>query len=96
MNFNNPRFITKGVSENVSFELQMFMWNCIDTMQSPKDYFQVFKCTENSGKQKITHIQEEPDYKKEYLINSDTPFYVGKIFVIDDESHSTMLLAEEY
>ena len=96
MNFNNPRFITKGVSENVSFELQMFMWNCIDTMQSSKDYFQVFKCTENNGKHKIIHIQEEPDYKKEYLINSDTPFYVGKIFVIDDESHSTMLLAEEY
>ena len=46
--------------------------------------------------QKIMHIQEEPEYEREYLIISDTPFFVGKIFVIDDETHSTMILAEEY
>ena len=76
--------------------LQMIMWNLIDDMPQPKDYLQVFECTIVGGKQKITHIQEEPEYKKEYLIKTDAPFFVGKIFVIDDENCSTMLLASEY
>ena len=76
--------------------LQFFMLQCIDNMPMPKDYLQVFKCSVYDGKQKITHIQEEPEYKREYLIISDAPFFVCKIFVIDDETHSTMILAEEY
>ena len=76
--------------------LQMIMWNLIDDMPPPKDYLQVFECTIVGGKQKITHIQEEPEYKKEYLIKTDAPFFVGKIFVIDDENCSTMLLTSEY
>ena len=48
------------------------------------------------GKQKIEHIQEDPCYKREYLLQTDTPLLVCKIFVIDDGTHSTMLLAEEY
>lgn len=62
----------------------------------PKEYLQVFKLAKENGNQKITHIQENPEYKREYLLNSDTPFFVGKIYVIDDEQYSTMLLAEEY
>ena len=65
-------------------------------MPKPKDYLQVFTCTESDGKQKIEHIQEEPEYQREYLINIDAPYFIGKIFVVDDETHSTMLLAEEY
>ena len=76
--------------------LQLFMWQCINNMPPPKDYLQVFKVSVYDGKQKITHIQEEPGYQREYLIISDVPFFVGKIFVIDDETHSTMILAEEY
>ncbi len=96
MDFNNKRFITKGVDSLVDPLLQVFMWQCIDSMPPPKDYLQVFKLTEENGRQKITHIQEVPEYLKEYLIQSDTPIFIGKIFVIDDETHSTMLLAEEY
>ena len=96
MNFNNKRFITNGVAEKVNPSLQMFMWQCIDDMPPTKDYLQIFKCSVYDGKQKITHIQEEPEYQREYLIISDAPFFVGKIFVIDDETHSTMILAEEY
>ena len=94
--FENERFITKGVAENISPLLQLFMWRCIDIMPDPKDYLQVFTLEKEEGKLKIKHSQEQPDYMKEYLLNADTPFYVGKIFVIDDETHSTMLLAEEY
>ena len=96
MNFQNKRFITRGVDEKLNPLLQLFMWQCIDEMPGPKDYLQVFKLSVKDGKQRITHTQEIPSYAKEYLLIADAPFYVGKVFVIDDETHSTMLLAEEY
>ena len=96
MEFKGRRFITCGVAEKVDPLMQVFLWHCIDTMTKPKDYLQVFTCTESDGKQKIIHSQEEPEYRREYLIKTDAPFFVGKIFVIDDETHVTMLLAEEY
>ena len=81
----------------MSLLLQLFMWQCIDEMKVPKDYLQVFEFTLENGKQKIIHSQEQPEYKREYLLKlTDTPFYIGKIFVIDDGEHSTMLLASEY
>ena len=94
MNFKNKRFITAGVDSKVSPLLQLFMWHCIDAMPPPKDYLQIFELSAENGKVRIKHIQEEPEYRQEYLI--DAPVLVGKIFVIDDETHSTMLLAEEY
>ena len=96
MAFQNRRFITKGVDSEIDPLLQIFMWQCIDTMLPIKDYLQVFRLTVENGKQKVTHTQEKPEYKMEYLINSDAPVFIGKVFVIDDETHSTMLLAEEY
>lgn len=94
--FENRRFITKGVSENINPLLQLFMWQCIDNMPVSKDYLQIFVLSKENGELKIKHCQEEPDYKEEYLLSADTSFYVGKVFVIDDKTHSTMLLAEEY
>ena len=96
MAFQNRRFITRGVDSEIDPLLQLFMWHCIDTMPQVKDYLQVFNLTAENGKQKITHTQEIPEYKREYLINSDASVFIGKVFVIDDETHSTMLLAEEY
>lgn len=41
--FNNPRYTTKGVTERIPIELQIFMWSAIDTMEvKKKDYLQVF------------------------------------------------------
>ena len=110
MRFKNGRLITAGVDGRVSPLLQLFLWHCIDVMPPPKDYLQIFNCTIFDGKQKITHIQEIPEYRREYLLDVDTSFFsvksfsgsdvpnafVGKLFVIDDDTHSTMLLAEEY
>ncbi len=59
------------------------------------DYLQVFSLSSENGKQKITHTQEVPEYNKEYVFNTGTAI-TAKIFVIDDKTHSTMLLAEEY
>lgn len=94
--FNGKRFTTMGISEKVPLALQVIMWNMIDTMDTVKDYLQVFELSEENGKQKIIHSQEQPSYKKEYLFNTGTPFLNAKIFVIDDETHSTMLFNYEY
>ena len=93
--FDNQRYLTKGVNEAIPFELQLFMWECIDRMPEPKDYFQVFELEPLNGMQHIVHSSEQPKYKMNYFI--PTPSAVTtKVYVIDSVEYSTMLLAEEY
>jgi len=93
--FNNKKFITRGVAENIPIPLQMLMWEMIRTLPVDKDYLQVFSLSEKDGKQRIIHTQEEPEYEKEYVLNI-TPITNGKVFVIGDNTHSTMLMDYEY
>ena len=93
--FNNARYITSGISSEVDISLQLFMWQCISRMKVPKDYLQIFKCSNFEGQQEIEHIQEEPEYKKRYLLKADA-FFIGKIYVIDNGQYTVMMLAEEY
>ena len=78
MKFKNRRLITAGVDLKVHPLLQVYMWHLIDELPEPKDYLQVFTCTEYDGKQKLIHTQEEPEYEREYLIESDNPFLLEK------------------
>ena len=71
------------------------MWEILKQMPVDKDYLQVFYLSSENGKQRIKHIQEVPEYSQEYVFDIDTPV-TKKIFVIDDKTHSTMILAEEY
>lgn len=75
--------------------LQIVLWEHIFNLPADRDYLQVFLLTEEGGKQKIKHTQEEPEYCKESVYEIGNPI-TAKIFVIDDGTHSTMLLAEEY
>ena len=94
--FTSPRYATRGVTTTVPLVVQIVVWDLIDSMEvEGKDYLQVFRLSAESGMQKITHSQEQPEYSKEYLFPSEDPI-TAKIFVIDDETHTTMLLAEEY
>jgi hypothetical protein len=93
--FNNQRYLTKGVQSEIPLELQLFMWGCIDKLLEERDYFRVFKLENLGGIQKITHFSEQPAYRKEYLIPIDNPI-TTKIYIIDSDTYSTMLLAEEY
>ena len=93
--FDNQRYLTRGVNETIPFELQAFMWECVDKLPEPKDYFQVFELETVGILQKITHFSEQPEYKMNYFI--PTPNAVNaKVYIIDSEEYSTMLLAEEY
>ena len=93
--FNNRKFITRGVAENIPIPLQLLMWEMIHNLPVDKDYLQVFSLSEKDGKQRIIHTQEEPEYEKEYVLKL-TPITTGKVFVIDDKTHSTMLMNYEY
>lgn len=93
--FNNQRYLTKGVQAEIPLELQLFMWECIDKLPEERDYFQVFRLENYNGIQKITHFSEQPEYRKEYLIPAENPI-TAKVYIIDSDEYSTMLLAEEY
>lgn len=92
--FNGAKYVTRGVLANVDLPLQLLMWQLIYSMPQPHDYLQVFTFEKEGEKLKMTHTQEKPAYRREYLL--DAPVFVGKIFVIDDGKQSTMLLANEY
>jgi hypothetical protein len=99
--FNNTKYVTPGIKESVPAFLQNILWYMVETMEDIeiKDYLQVFVldsiCVDGKQKQMIIHSQEQPDYRKEYAICTKR-IISGKIYVIDDKTHSTMLLAEEY
>ena len=93
--FQNKRFLTRGVQAEIPVELQLFLWHCIDQLPEERDYFQVFKLDMCNGKQHIHHFSEQPEYSQDYVIALANPVN-QKVYVIDDNDHSTMLLAEEY
>lgn len=92
---NSKRYLTCGVDAEIPLILQLFMWNCVESLPPERDYLQVFDLSEKDGKQCVVHRSEQPEYRAEYLITSEVPI-TEKIYIIDDGEHSTMLLAEEY
>ena len=94
--FNNPRYCTRGISETVPLLTQIILWDLIDSMEvAEKDYLQVFRLTTDGSTQHIIHSLEQPPYERTLEFRTNEPI-TAKIFVIDDETHTTMLLAEEY
>jgi len=94
--FNNTHFISSGIRNNVPPLLQIIMWELIKQIPVDKqDYLQVFSLSVKDGRQRIKHTQEVPEYSKEYVISTENPI-TEKVFVIDDKTHSTMILANEY
>lgn len=99
--FTNKRYITRGIANEIPDEIQLVLWIMIENLSrsipSGLDYLQVFWLSNQDGKQKIIHSQEQPEYRNEILVALlCQPVEHAKIFVIDDGGHSTMMLAEEY
>lgn len=96
------RYISQYVNEYIDIRLQVLMWGLIDKLKETKDfkldYLQVFNICKNKDKIILEHKQEMEEYKKVYKINSSEISInrMIKIFVIDGNEGSTMLLAEEY
>ncbi len=101
--FNNSRYVTRGISTTVPQNIQIALWSTIDKLAvsgKEVDYLQVFNLETKvfDGKQHllITHSQEVPEYKESYVVENFAVELNCKVFVIDDEIHSTMLLSSEY
>lgn len=93
--FDNQRYITRGIKVEIPLWLQVFMWECIDRLPEERDYFQVFRLENLNSIQQITHFSEQPEYYREYLIPTNEPI-IAKVYIIDSDEYSTMLLSSEY
>lgn len=102
-----PRYITRGISDKLPVIYQIILWDTIDALRDTGfelDYMQVFELKtimnpKRGGKiLEVKHSQEIPEYFKSYEIpiGIDQESVEGRIYVIDDITHATMLWAEEY
>ena len=107
--FNSQLVITCGIEEKLPDELISILWRIIKCFLADSiakrevDYLQVLDLSlgDNPGGLRVVHSQRRPSYSC-----SNTVYMSGKcdlakldgvrIFVIDDKTHVTMLLAEEY
>ena len=85
----------------------MKLWDILDNFiatDTPKDNLQVFDVAIGKNTISIKHFQEVPPYSKNHTLG---PEFISefqdpkqdrtfKVYIIDDITHSTMLLAEEY
>lgn len=95
--FDKDRYLTRGVSEEIPLEIQILLWSMIGGIKIKKDYLQVFEIDPiKNSLLKIEHRQEIPKYKKEHVVVNTGINSKIKIFVIDDEEYSTMMLSSEY
>ena len=96
------KFITIWVKENISLDIQLFMWNEIEKRINSKeqvDYLQIFNLTiidEVLGIVEIEHTQEIPEYRNISIIKSKGVRINLKVYVIIESEYATMMLASEY
>ena len=61
------RYITSGVNEQISIDIQLFCWQCYEAIKvtGKYDYLQVFELKQvGEHTQQIEHRQEVPEYNK--------------------------------
>ena len=63
----NNRYLTCGVDSTIPLEIQLFLWECVDSMPAPKDYLQVFDLEQVGCMQSITH-RNTAEYTCSHLI----------------------------
>ena len=85
-----------NIMREIPFAWQLLLWYWVDKLPIEQDYLQIFELSEVNGLQKIVHTQEYPPYRKEYLFAPLFRTITAKIYIINDETHATMLFANEY
>lgn len=97
-----PRYCSRGVAEEIPMELQRFLWSILEQQKSlhDMDYLQIFQLqVDEAGTLYIHYSQEQPEYEQGYIlvgVGADMPEVNGKkLYVIDDETHITMVFPEE-
>ncbi|HCU8275794.1 TPA: hypothetical protein PRN60_002664 [Staphylococcus aureus] len=99
------RYITRGVSEHLSLDLQILLWHMVGERENPPqtDYLHIFRLQEDKNILSIIHEQEQPAYKLEYHYTNyvkNQNALPKKVYVIREDDVDTfyyvMLLPEEY
>ena len=99
------RYITRGISEQLSLELQILLWNMVKERdyQGHTDYLHIFKIQEDDNMLSVIHEQEQPAYKLEYHYTNyekNQNALPKKVYVIREDDvdafYYVMLLPEEY
>ncbi|ATZ15527.1 DUF960 family protein [Staphylococcus hominis] len=99
------RYITRGVSEHLSLDLQILLWHMVEERENPPqtDYLHIFRLQEDKNILSIIHEQEQPAYKLEYHYTNyvkNQNALPKKVYVIREDDVDTfyyvMLLPEEY
>lgn len=97
--FDKDRYITRGARTEIDGLTQIYLWKMIADLKIEKDHLQIFQLSttvmDGITVQKIIHEQEQPAYRNELIIPAEHPVNL-KVYVIDDDDHSTMLLSSEY
>lgn len=98
--FNGQKVATRGIVEKLPQRLALFLWDIIEARKLDKnfvmDYLQVFELCVEDGRQVVRHSQEYPEAYEAVYDPLDVPLCEGKIYVIDDYFHVTMLWSYEY
>ncbi len=96
--FNNRRYITQGIKEEVTPEIFTTLFKYIDNLKAEfeLDYLQVFELSSTGNTQIIMHKMEVPLYQKKHSFACETPLNNIRIFIIDNGFCTTAMLAEEY
>ncbi|MCY9664913.1 DUF960 domain-containing protein [Paenibacillus alginolyticus] len=100
----HARYMTRGVRETISLDIQDALWAIIDRNLGEgkaMDYLQVFSLTivhtDNQIIQRIRQRQEEPERKQKYdLTGIAEPVSGVTVWIIDSGTYCTMLLPNEY
>ena len=69
--FDKKKYTTRTIAKTVDIRIQMFLWNLINKIDGEIDYFQIFKIEKNKDNIRIIHKQEEPEYEREYILNTE-------------------------
>lgn len=98
MNFENQRYITMGVDQFVHPTLQVFMWHCVDEMNEPKDYLQVFKLAADEENIKTAFYKAKKMLRSGALKNRKAIVekYIKQVTVYEDKIEIEFSLSDSY
>ena len=68
MNIN--RYITRGINEHLSLDLQILLWNMVKNGTINLIQIHIFRLQEDDNILSVTHEQEQPAYKLNITIQT--------------------------
>lgn len=101
--FDNERFSTRGIHENIPLVLQVIIWQMIDDLKEKKkkiDYLQMFELEFDTKCLKIHHSSERPKYSNTFQFHvggvvADSSKASLTIWVMNEKQYSLIMFPEE-